>query len=170
MKLLLIFFVLFSKGIGAFFYFDEKHISDMIFVYNLILAELSTVASFDAGVKIGGQAYFITDDEAVNLAAWEAWRPVFDALNVPLRRWMKIPSPMLRWFATWSEYVLYKLREAGVCNIAPMLTEHEAWRATTTMHHDVTKAKYELSYQPVVNTKGGMYWLGEEMKSRYKDL
>ena len=71
--LLLIFFVLFSKGIGAFFYFDEKHISDMIFVYNLILAELSTVASFDAGVKIGGQAYFITDDQAVNLAAWEAW-------------------------------------------------------------------------------------------------
>ena len=161
-------YLLRSVGIGAFFFFDENHISDMIFVYNLILAELSVVASFDAGVvNVGGEAFFITDDQAVNLAAWEAWRPVFDRLNVPLRRWLRIPPAALRWVATWSEWLLWQLRERGVCDVAPLLTEHESWRATTTMHHDITKAKKMLNYRPIVNTTEGMEWLGEEMSRRY---
>ena len=51
-----------------------------------------------------------------------------------------------------------------------MLTEHEGWRATTTMHHDITKAKERLQYMPVVSTEEGMVWLGKEMKERYRDL
>jgi nucleoside-diphosphate-sugar epimerase len=159
-------------GLGTFFYFDTTHVSDMIFVYNLILAELNVVERYYSGHKkdIGGEAFFITDGDAVNLAAWEAWVPVFHALDIPLKRWLWIPPSALRFTATWSEWVLYKLRDIGLCNIAPMLTEHEGWRATTTMHHDITKAKEKLQYMPVVSTEEGMVWLGKEMKERYRDL
>lgn len=165
-----------NLGLGAFFYFDQDQISDMIFVYNLILAEELVLTQWAADQKhgqksvVGGNAYFITDGQAVNLAAWEAWRPVFQRLAIPLRRWLWIPSPVLRWIATWSEWLLHRLREAGVCDVAPMLTEHEAWRATTTMHHSIDKAREHLNYVPLVNTTVGMDWLGEEMARRYQDL
>ena len=160
-----------SIGLGAFFYFDQTHVSDMIFVYNLILAEELVLTTWERDpLVVGGQAYFITDGQAVNLAAWEAWRPVFDRLQIPLRRWLWIPTPVLVFIATWSEWLLHHLRELGVCDVAPMLTEHEAWRATTTMHHSIEKAKQHLNYVPLVNTSVGMGWLGEEMVRRYAGL
>ena len=163
-------------GLGAFFYFDKSHVSDMIFVYNLILAEELVLAKWVQDQNknqpsiVGGNAYFITDGQAVNLAAWEAWQPVFSRLEIPLHHWLWIPSPILRFIATWSEWLLHKFREAGLFDAAPMLTEHEAWRATTTVHHSIDKAKEHFNYVPIVNTTVGMDWLGEEMVRRYENL
>jgi nucleoside-diphosphate-sugar epimerase len=62
------------------FYFDRTQQTDWTSVYNLVFAHVLATHKLKTDPStVGGQAYFITDDEVTNNAAWEIFRPAIEA-------------------------------------------------------------------------------------------
>ena len=82
------------------FYFDLEQRSDWTCLYNLVYAHLLALRALapPAGEAVGeggGKAYFITDEEETNNAAWGVFRPALQALGIRVHPLIKIPGPVL---------------------------------------------------------------------------
>ncbi len=127
---------------------DGEAVVDNTHVWNLIRAELLAAAALGRDPeRVGGQAYFVTDDERLNGVEW--FRPLVEGLGytMPTRR---IPGRLMYGIA-WSLEHLHALGapEPPVTRIGVLkLVRPSAFR--------IDRAREELGYAPIIGQAEGL--------------
>lgn len=127
---------------------DGTALADNTHVANVVSAELlAAEALVRAPATVGGQAFFVTDEEPMNLMEW--FRPLIEGLGhrVPTR---SIPAwPLYR-----AAHLLEWAHRFGAPR--PFMTRLEVHNLTTTFTFRTEKARRVLGYRPLVQHAAGM--------------
>jgi nucleoside-diphosphate-sugar epimerase len=107
-----------------------------------------------AGRGRPGQAYFVSDGEPVVFRDFLAELLATQAVEAPSRT---VPLPVARALAATGEGLWRLLRLRG----APPLTRGAVWLSSQEMTVDISKARAELGYEPVVSVEEGLRRLRE---------
>jgi 3beta-hydroxy-delta5-steroid dehydrogenase/steroid delta-isomerase len=166
----------FSKAVNPayllgflFFYFDTKQKTDWTSVYNLVFAHLLAYHGLKTNPTVcGGKAYFITDDEETNNAAWDIFKPAIEAAGGPVYLLLKIPTFILPHAGHIQEKLDFFTFTNFGFSMSPIISRKEAFKAITTHTHDNTKARKELNYRPLFTTKETQEHTAEEVGRRYR--
>jgi len=151
------------------FYFDENQVSDWSCLYNLVYAHLlASHHLFENPYKVGGKAYFITDDENTNNAAWGIFKPGVEAVGASVKLWLKIPPWLMPIFGHWYETLHGIIKDTTGYDIPLLLTRKEAFKAIVSHTHDNARARADLGYQPLMSTAECQRYTAEEISRRYK--
>ena len=127
---------------------DGKALSDNTHVDNLVHAELLAAERLVvAPDEIGGQAYFITDEEQMNLMEW--FRPLVEGLGYRVPR-ISIPASLMYGAA----YAMEWLHRLG--GPRPKMTRLEVHNLTTSFTFRTDRARRELGYRPLVQRDAGL--------------
>ncbi len=131
---------------------------DMTYIDNVVEAHIQAFNHLDDGAAVAGQAYFISDDEPVNL--WDWIDNLLIRLDMP---------PVKRKVSFPAAYVVGAILEAvyRICNIKsePPMTRFVASQLATSHYFDISKAKRDFGYKPIVSQKEGLKRLLEVMRS-----
>lgn len=123
-------------------------IIDNTHVDNLVQAEiLAAEALLERPEIAGGQAYFIMDDEPMNLMEW--LRPLIEGLGyrVPTR---SIPAPPMYFLGFLAECLHY------LGGPRPFMTRLEVHNLTARFTFRIDKARRDLGYRPAIGRDEGM--------------
>jgi 3beta-hydroxy-delta5-steroid dehydrogenase/steroid delta-isomerase len=127
---------------------DLKSLSDNTHVENLVFAELlaaeKLVLDPDA---VGGQAYFVTDEEQLNLIEW--FRPLIEGLGYRVPR-RSVPVGVV-YAAAWLSEWIHRLGGPR-----PFMTRLEVHNLTTSFTFRTDRARRELGYRPLVGHIEGL--------------
>jgi 3beta-hydroxy-Delta5-steroid dehydrogenase / steroid Delta-isomerase len=127
---------------------DGTSLADNTHVDNLVMAELLAAEKLaGAPALVGGQAYFITDEEQMNLIDW--FRPLIEGLGYKIPR-RSIPAGLMYRLALLMECI------HRVGGPKPFMTRLEVHNLTTSFTFLCDKARRELGYRPVMGQVSGM--------------
>lgn len=138
---------------GNFFSIAPDKRTDWTHVDNLVQAHILAADKLLSGgsgaSSVGGKAYFVSDDEAVNTFAFV--EPVVRAVG--MRNWPVVPVPTCMLYASsWlGEVVCAGLRRlpGGCCRRArPPMTLLEARKVALSNHFSCRRARRDLGYAP----------------------
>jgi 3beta-hydroxy-delta5-steroid dehydrogenase/steroid delta-isomerase len=127
---------------------DGKGLADNTHVENVVAAEfLAAEKLIVRPAVVGGKAYFVTDEEPMNL--WQWFRPMIEALGYKLPK-MKVPASLL-YFIGWIGEITHRFGGPR-----PAMSRLEIHNLTTSFIFKTDLARKELGYRPVVQHRGGM--------------
>jgi nucleoside-diphosphate-sugar epimerase len=150
------------------FYFDETQTADWTCVYNLVYAHILATYKLSTDPNtVGGKAYFITDMERRNAAAFELFRHSIDALGVPIKLWLKIPGWVISQAGHVQEVLAAFIYEKFGIQIPIFLSRKEALKVTVNYWMDNTRAIKDLGYKPAFTTDQCLRFTAEETTRRY---
>jgi 3beta-hydroxy-delta5-steroid dehydrogenase/steroid delta-isomerase len=131
---------------------------DNSYVHNLIHGYILAAQHLVEGGTSPGQAYFINDDDQVNM--FEFSRPIMDIIGAPFPK-IKVPYALVRFvMVAWQElHFMFKFPE-------PLLPPTAIERVGVTNTFSIEKARQDLGYEPLYTTAEAM----EECKPFYKEL
>lgn len=136
---------------GLFFKFKgsdgEEPMTDWTHVDNLSRAEILAAEKCLANdPKVCASAYFVTDGDVQPLLTWSI--PLCRAAHLHVWQCISVPAWILPPVGRISEKLCWLIRKCSGLNVAPMLGEMEALKASTTHYVCIDKAKRELGYEP----------------------
>jgi len=121
---------------------------DLTYIDNAALAHVLACDALAPG-RAAGEAYFISDDKPVLL--WEWINTLLRALQIPpvTRR---LPAPAAYGLGWFLEHVHTLLRKAD----EPRLTRFLARALSCSHYYDLSKARRDFHYQPVIGNEEGL--------------
>ncbi|MCU0495435.1 MAG: NAD-dependent epimerase/dehydratase family protein [Chloroflexaceae bacterium] len=122
---------------------NGRNLVDLTYVENVVHA---MVLSLHAPAAVG-KTYFITNDEHVPL--WEVIRTLLGHLGLPTRL-RQVPVPVAMAAAAAME------ARAAVTGQEPLLTRYSVAILARTQTYDISAAKRDLGYQPLVSVAEGV--------------
>lgn len=127
---------------------DGTSLADNTHIDNLVLAEILAAEKLVTAPDIaGGRAYFITDEEQMNLIEW--FRPLIEGLGYRVPR-RSIPARLMYLAAHFMEW----LHRFG--GPSPFMTRLEVHNLTTSFTFTCERARSDLGYQPIIGRDEGM--------------
>lgn len=136
---------------------DGTNTVDVTYVDNGAAAHLSAATALANNPNAAGRAYFISDDQPVN--AWEFINRILAAADLsPIGK--KISQNAARKIGGVCEFLWKSLRLRG----EPPMTRWVADELATSHWFDISAAKRELGYQPVVSHDEGFARLGDWLR------
>ncbi|MBN8216225.1 MAG: NAD-dependent epimerase/dehydratase family protein [Spirochaetes bacterium] len=127
---------------------DGKGLADNTHVVNVVSAELLAAEKLASKPDlVGGKAYFVTDEEPMNL--WQWFRPMIEALGYRLPKW-RVPASLMYfigWIGEWTH------RFGGP---RPAMSRLEVHNLTTSFTFKTDRARRDLGYRPVLQHRAGM--------------
>lgn len=140
---------------------NQDHKVDCIFVDNAAHAHLLAAEKLSIGAQIAGKCYFISQDDPRNL--WDIVNGILATADIePVTK--SIPFPLaytLGWLLETVYKGLNKKQE-------PPMTRFLARELSTAHWFNMTAAKCELGYRPVVSIEEGLLMLKNWQKSAKK--
>lgn len=153
---------------GLPFYFDEHQKSDWTCVYNLVYAHvLATYVLATSPAQVGGKAYFITDEDVSNNAAYGIFKPAVESAAGPVKLWLKIPPSILLHFGYYSEMLEKFLYEKFGVTLPLFITHKEALKVLITHTYSNKRARLDLGYKPLLTTPQCQKFAAEECGRKY---
>ena len=137
-----------------------RSLVDNTHVENLVDAQLLAAAALaSAPERVGGQAYFITDDERFNGLEW--FRPLAEALGHRFPR-ARLPGRLM--------YAVGALAEAASLRGGPepTLTRRGVLNLTQSSSFRIDKARRDLGYAPRVRRDDGLADLMPDARALYE--
>lgn len=136
------------KGTFRVYIGRPENLVDQTHLDNLVRAELLAAKGLSRHPeRVGGQAYFITDDERLNGMAW--FEPVIRQLGYPVpTRW--IPRGPV-YLAGWLMECIYRLGGP-----APVITRASIHKVTCSSSLRTDKARRDLGWEPLVQRDEGL--------------
>jgi 3beta-hydroxy-delta5-steroid dehydrogenase/steroid delta-isomerase len=135
---------------------DNVHVDSVVDVHFLVAQKLT-----DDPDLVGGQAYFVSDDEPTNPVLW--YRPIVEGLGYSWPK-LRIPRPLAYAIAYVGEVVHY------LGGPFPNITR----RGVLSICHDasfrVDKARAHLGYEPRTSAAEGIPELMHEFKATHDRL
>ncbi len=121
---------------------DNTHVENLVDAHLLAAKNLRSKACV-----AGGQAYFITDDEAINGLEW--FRPLVEGCG---KRWprLRLPAKMMMAVGRSMEIMHY------FGGPEPLLTHRGVRNLTESCKFRIDKARRDLGYEPRFNRDRGM--------------
>ncbi|MGB9338636.1 MAG: NAD-dependent epimerase/dehydratase family protein [Polyangiales bacterium] len=135
---------------------DNVHVDSVVDVHLIVAAKLS-----EAPELVGGQAYFVSDDEPTNPVLW--YRNIVEGLGY---RWPKLHIPFP---------VAYAIAQAGELahyfgGPFPMLTRRGVLSVCRDASFRVDKARAQLGYEPRTSAAEGIPKLMHEFRATHDRL
>ncbi|HEV3143975.1 MAG TPA: NAD-dependent epimerase/dehydratase family protein [Gemmataceae bacterium] len=135
-----------------------KNLADTTYVDNAASAHLLAADRLSPGGAIAGKAYFISQGEPVNL--WDFINRILALGSLPpVAR--SIPAWLAFHAGSMMELRHWLLRRPG----EPNMTRFLARQLSTSHWFDISAARRDLGYAPLVSTEEGLKRLGEWLKS-----
>jgi 3beta-hydroxy-delta5-steroid dehydrogenase/steroid delta-isomerase len=135
---------------------DNVHVDSVVDVHFLLAQRLTD----DPGL-VGGEAYFVSDDEPINPVAW--YRPIVEALGYTWPK-LQIPHPLAYAFAYLGEVVHY------LGGPFPTLTRRGVLSVSRDASFRVDKARAHLGYEPRTSAAEGIPKLMHEFRATHDRL
>lgn len=135
---------------------DNTHIDTLIRAELLAAHGLQTTPE-----RVGGQAYFITDDERLNGMRW--FEPALTELDYPIPR-VWVPTWLVYGFG-WLMEVIYLLGGP-----TPLITRASVLKVCRTSSLKVDKARDHLGWAPLWSRDTGMAALTPWLQARHDEL
>lgn len=126
---------------------------DFTYIDNAVEAEIRAAGALLAHPELSGRVYFISDDHPVDL--WEFINQLLEACDAP--RVTKSAPP---WLARVAGSVLESAHRIFRRQGQPRLTRFLAEQLSTAHWFDISAAKRELGYRPLVTPEEGLKRLG----------
>ena len=128
---------------------DGKNVVDMVYIENAAEAHILALNALKENPQCRGRAYFITNGEPVN--AWEAIDDFLALAGAP-----PIKGSIPKWTAMAGagtlELIHFLLRRKG----EPMVTRFLVEEMTSSHWFDISSARRDLGYGPMISTAEGM--------------
>ncbi|XP_061456346.1 putative short-chain dehydrogenase/reductase family 42E member 2 isoform X2 [Rhineura floridana] len=120
-------------------------VMNWVHVKNLVQAHILAAEALtpEKNCIAGGQAYFINDNEKVNLFEWLS--PLFKGLGVS-KPWIRVPVFLVHLSAVVMENVHNALMP--IVEITPLITRNEVHNVSCTNTFKIDKARAHLGYSP----------------------
>ncbi|GJL78164.1 MAG: 3-beta hydroxysteroid dehydrogenase [Nitrospinaceae bacterium] len=138
---------------------DGHNLVDMIHVENAADAHVKAGDALMPKSRVAGQCYFISDGEAVLL--WDWIDELLTALDLPVVE--RTVSYKTAWFlgaVLESIYGLLRIQRE------PIMTRFVAAQLATSHYFDISKAKRDFGYAPVICPQEGMEQMIKHLRSR----
>ncbi|MCE9567582.1 MAG: NAD-dependent epimerase/dehydratase family protein [Planctomycetes bacterium] len=131
---------------------------DVTYIDNAADAHINAADKLDIGSPVAGKAYFISNDEPVEL--WGFIDRILAEGGVPpvSRRVSALKARLAGRFLEW---VYWMLRLSG----EPPMTRFVAVQMSTSHWYDISAAKRDLGYSPKVSVDEGLKRLGERLRA-----
>ena len=127
---------------------SPQAVMDNVHADNLAHAEILAAEHLVPGSPVCGKAYFISDDDPMNLYVW--FKPLCEGLGHKYPR-ISVPAWLVRPVMVIWQYLHFK---AGLPR--PALTPKQLDIATTTYFANMEDARKDFGYEPIVSTEEGM--------------
>jgi 3beta-hydroxy-delta5-steroid dehydrogenase/steroid delta-isomerase len=135
---------------------DNVHVDSVVDAHLLVAKRLSEEPDL-----IGGQAYFVSDDEPTNPVTW--YRPIVEGLGYTWPR-LRIPGRVAYGFAYLAEAAHY------LGGPFPTLTRRDVMAITQDASFRIDKARTHLGYQPRTSAAEGIPKLMDEFRKTHDRL
>ena len=130
----------------------------MVYVENAAPAHLQAADALAEGVPAAGRAYFISQGEPVN--CWQWIDQLLALANIPpVQKTISLPAA---WRVGAAIEVVY--RGLGIRSEPPM-TRFLASQLARSHWFDISRARADFGYHPVVSTAEGMQRLSRELRA-----
>jgi len=128
---------------------DGTNLVDMVYVENAAAAHLQAADALREGSPVCGHAYFISQGEPVN--CWDWINEIVGLAGIePIRKSISRPAA---WRIGWlMESVYGLLRNQN----EPRMTRFLAAQLATSHYFDITRAREDFGYEPLISTAEGM--------------
>ncbi|MFO0822884.1 MAG: NAD-dependent epimerase/dehydratase family protein [Gemmataceae bacterium] len=131
---------------------------DVTYIDNAAAAHINAADKLDIGSPCAGKAYFISNDEPVEL--WGFIDRILAEAELP---------PVSRRVSAWKarlagrvfEWLYWGLRLSG----EPPMTRFVAGQMSTSHWYDISAAKRDLGYSPTVSVDEGLRRVGENLRA-----
>ncbi|MCS5621437.1 MAG: NAD-dependent epimerase/dehydratase family protein, partial [Nitrospinaceae bacterium] len=122
---------------------------DIIYIDNAVYAHLKACDALGFDKPSAGKVYFVSDDEPVNLWKW---------INEVLKKTSRPPVTRSISYRTASRlgHFLEKIYNWGNIKKEPPMTRFLASQLATSHYFNISLAKKDFGYEPVVNPEEGM--------------
>lgn len=131
---------------------------DVTYIDNAAMAHIDAADRLDIDSPIAGKAYFITNDEPVEL--WDFIdRILAEGGLPPVSR--RVSAMKARVAGSVLEWIYWVLRLSG----EPPMTRFVAVQMSTSHWYDISAAKRDLGYAPTVSVEEGLKRLGERLRA-----
>lgn len=135
---------------------DNVHVDSVVDAHLLVAKRLTEEPDL-----IGGQAYFVSDDEPTNPVSW--YRPIVEGLGYSWPR-LRIPRGLAYAFAYLAEAVHY------LGGPFPTLTRRDVMAVTQDASFRIDKARAHLGYEPRTSAAEGIPKLMHEFRKTHDRL
>lgn len=135
---------------------------DYTYIDNLVDAQIRAAERLVEGSPVCGQAYFITDEDPINTGAFSETLVSDMALQA---RSIRIPGLVARALATAGERVFQLFGK-----LKPPVSIAEVELCVRDSYFSIDKAKRDLGYRPLVDTREGLRRTAQEAREYYDSL
>ena len=135
---------------------DGKNMVDSIYVENAALAHVQAAEAMHPGSPVCGSAYFLSQDEPVNLWAWI--NEILELGGVP-----KVKNSISYEWAYRVGYLLEAWHSIRNLPGEPRMTRFLAAQLAKSHYFDISRASSDFGYRPRVSMAEGMRKLGETL-------
>tara|TARA_B100000686_G_scaffold310922_1_gene354100 strand:+ start:782 stop:1768 length:987 start_codon:yes stop_codon:yes gene_type:complete len=137
---------------------EGKNKVDIIFIDNAVEAHLKACDYLENGSPLGGQCYFISDGEPVVL--WDWINILLNKMNIPPIR-KKITRSTAYTVGVLLEAIYRIFRLPG----EPQMTRFLATQLADSHYFDISRAKKDFGFVPLISSRQGMERLIASLKS-----
>ena len=128
---------------------DGDNKVDIIYIDNAVHAHLKACDSIGVGKPSAGKVYFVSDGDPVNLWGWI--NKVLEKTNRPsITRSISYPTASCLGRLLEGVYNFWNIKKE------PPMTRFLASQLATSHYFDISRAKIDLGYEPVVGPEEGM--------------
>ncbi len=151
-----------KQGAPLVLFGDGKALMDYTYIDNLVDAQIRAAERLVKGSPVCGQAYFITDGDPVNTGQFSS--TLIDEMGIDART-IRIPGLVARALATASERVFQVFGKPK-----PPVSIVEVRLCVRDSYFSIDKARQDLEYRPLVNTREGLRRTAEDARELYDSL
>ncbi|MEE8637986.1 MAG: NAD-dependent epimerase/dehydratase family protein, partial [Candidatus Margulisiibacteriota bacterium] len=137
---------------------DGKNLVDTVYIDNAVDAHVLALESLSPGSVVSGRAYFITNGEPLPMA--EIINKILKAAGLPpVTR--KIPVKVAYAAGALMEFIYSTMKRKE----EPLMTRFLARELSCAHWFDISAARRDLGYKPMISIEEGMQRLKEWLKS-----
>ncbi|MDR1384356.1 MAG: NAD-dependent epimerase/dehydratase family protein [Planctomycetaceae bacterium] len=138
---------------------DGTNMVDITYVENAAIAHLQAADALTAGSRVAGNAYFISQDKPVN--CWDFINRLLSLVQLPpVERAISFESAWRT--GTFLEFFYNILRLKS----EPHLTRFLVLQLARSHWFDISRAKNDFGYKPLISTDEGLERLAQEVKGK----
>lgn len=141
---------------------EGGNLVDIVYIDNAVEAHLKAVDALSLGAPCAGKAYFISDGTAVVL--WDWIRDLLREMKAP-----PVTKSISFRTAQWVGLILESIYGIFQIKSEPRMTRFLAAQLAKSHYFDISGARRDLGYAPLVGPEDGMKRLIEYLQSRPED-
>jgi 2-alkyl-3-oxoalkanoate reductase len=141
---------------------EGKNLVDMIYIDNAVDAHIKAYETLDLNSNVAGKCYFVSDDKPVFL--WEWIELLLIKLELP-----SITKTITFKWAFLLGRILEVFHKVFYIKKEPIMTRFLATQLSKSHYFNISQAKKDFGYKPLINNEEGIKRLVSDYFSRQED-